>query len=154
MAAQLPDRIILNGEIRHLYSNPLESYWIKPGKNRPLFCSLINCKRGYIATWELKDHQLFLRDLVGNCEKRSFFFIKKMERYSIHTLFPRIREMPIKALWFSGKLRIPIGKITRYENTGYDTRFDKEIIITIEKGDVMKMVTLDSARKVLIIHAP
>lgn len=153
MAAQLPDRILLNGEMMELFSNPLEQYWIRFDKKRPPFYPLPNCLRGYVASWELKDNILHLRDIDGNYEKRTLFFGIETARYAIKTLFPRAKNRPVKANWFSGKLRIPRGKMTIYNHEEYGSRFEKEIIITIEKGTVIKMVTLDYNKKVLVVNA-
>src|SRR5258708_1878650 len=116
MPAQLPDRIFMNGEYMDLYSNPLEQYWIKLDKRRPAFYPLPNCKRGYVAWWEIKDNQLFLRDIDGNFEKRSIFSGKKSARYTLKNLFPKYSHKLMKAIWFSEKLRIPCGKMTLYEH--------------------------------------
>jgi hypothetical protein len=153
MAAQLPDRILINGVHMNLYSNPLEQYWIRTDKKRPKFCELYECLRGYVANWEIKENQLFLRDIDGNFEKKSIFFGVESARYSIKTLFPKAKARPVKASWFSGKLRIPKGKMTMYAHNEYDSRFENEIIVTIEKGNVIKMVTIDYNKKVLIVNA-
>lgn len=152
MAAQLPDKILLSGECHHLYSNPLEYYWMLMDKKRPSFYPLPNCRRGYIATWEVKDNQLFLRDIDGNYEATTFFFGKHAARYSLKILFPKSGGHLAKADWFSGKLRIPQGKMTLYDED-YGSRFEQEIIITVEKGDVVKMVTIDYTKRVLTINA-
>jgi hypothetical protein len=152
MAAQLPDKILLNGEYQHLYSNPLEHYWIRTDKKRPAFYPLPNCRRGYVATWEARDSQLFLKDIDGNYEKTSLFFGKQTARYSLKILFPKSGNRLVKANWFSGKLRIPQGKMTIYDED-YGSRFEQEIIITVEKGDIVKMVTIDYTRRVLTVNA-
>src|SRR6478752_5797833 len=143
MAAQLPDLIILNGIQMDLYTNPLEEYWAMPKKKRPLFFKLISCQRGYVATWEVKDKQLFLKELSGYFLKRFFLFGRKKARYSIKQLFPKSKGRMIKAEWFSGKLRIPSGPMTMYEHSAYDSRFETEIIITVERGNILKTVSLD-----------
>lgn len=152
MAAQLPDKIFLNGEYQHLYSNPLEHYWIRADKKRPAFQPLPNCRRGYVASWEVKENQLFLKDIDGNYEKSSLFFGKQTQRYGIKLLFPKSGNRLVKANWFSGKLRIPQGKMTIYDED-YGSRFEQEIIITVEKGDIVKMVTIDYAKRVLTVNA-
>jgi len=152
MAAQLPDKILLNGAFQHLYSNPLEHYWIRMDKKRPLFYPLPNCKRGYVASWEVRDSQLFLRDIDGNYERTTFFFGKESARFGIKILFPKSGNRLIKANWFSGKLRVPQGKMTIYDED-YGSRFEQEIIITVEKGNIVKMVTIDYTQRVLIVNS-
>lgn len=153
MAAQIPDRISLNGEWLDLYSNPLEQYWIKLEKKRPPFYPLPNCKRGYVASWEIKNDRLFLNEIDGNFEKRSLFFGNRPARFTLRNLFPKHSHKLVKAIWFSGKLRAPQGQMTQYEQKGYDSRFEKEVIITIENGDILKMVTVDYTQKTVIVDS-
>jgi hypothetical protein len=61
--AQAPDRLIYNGETYDLFSNPLESRYEK--ENRPSFWIAPNTRssgnwRGYVATWEILNDQLYL----------------------------------------------------------------------------------------------
>jgi hypothetical protein len=151
MAAQLPDTIGINGEKANLYSNPLEEYWIQRSRKRPEFYSVPNCTRGYIANWLIMDKQLFLKGIDGNIRKRSLIFLKKWAPCTLKALFPGYGKGLIKATWFSGRLRIPRGKMTVYEHTGYDSRFEKELIISVDNGDVIKMVTLDNMQKTLVV---
>jgi hypothetical protein len=154
MSTQLPDRILRDGEWMDLYSNPLEQYWIAARKSRPPFYPRFNCKRGYVATWEIKENRLFLNDIVGSFEKRIFFFVKKSASCSLKWLFPGLthRHKLVKATWFSGKLRIPIGKMMFYEHNGYDSRFEKEQIITVDHGNILKVVILDNVEHALIVQ--
>ena len=153
MAAQLPDWIIINGEFKDLYSNPLESFWTELGKKRPALFPKEYCTRGYIATWQITDNQLFLVAIDGNYERRSVLFGNKSVPFTLQTLIPRMDGKPIKASWFSGKLRVPDGVMTCYEHHAYDSRFEKEIIITIHRGDLIKMVTLDYTHKTLTLNS-
>lgn len=145
MAAQLPDVIIVHGEKMELYSNPLEQYWIENKVRRPAFQSTIICKRGYIATWELRGKLLLLRDIDGDYENSHFIFWKKIEPYTFNQLFPKADGEAI-ATWFTGKIRIPQGRRTLYVHHEYDSRFEREMVVTIEHGRVMKTVVLDYAK--------
>ena len=40
--------------------------------------------------------------------------------------------------------------MTTYDED-YGSRFEQEIIITVEKGDITKMVTIDYTKRVLIV---
>lgn len=144
MAAQLSDILILDGLKMNLFSNPLESYWDLYPKKRPAFQTSKNCRRGYIATWELCDSLLILRDVEGNITKRNFIFWKKIVPYSWRLLFPKVKSGGIVASWFTGKIRIPQGNSMIYVHNGYDSRFEREMIISIDKGKVIKKVVLDN----------
>ncbi len=153
ITAELPDRVLIEGEWMDLYSNPLELYWIDTGKKRPLFNQQFNCKRGYVASWEVKDGQLFFTDIVGNFEKHTFFSTKKSASYALKILFPKSRNQVVKAIWYSGKLRIPRGKMVFFDHKEYQSRFEKEQIITVYKGNIMKVVTMDCVQHAVILHS-
>lgn len=152
MAAQLPDIIILHGERMDLYSNPLEQYWTFNKKKRPVFLASTMCKRGYVATWEILDKQLILRSIDGNIQRRSFLFWKKMVRLSLNMLFKKAGSRSVIANWFTGKIRIPQGNRTLYVHNEYDSRFEREMVITIERGIVVKSVVLDYAQQKLQVE--
>lgn len=151
MAAQRPDIIIKNGEKLNLYSNPLEELWTKFNLKRPDFCSDAYCKRGYVATWELRNDHLFLTNIDGYFNKITLFG-KKTVRYTLYTLFPENWNKPIYTDWFSGKLRIPQGRMIQYSPNGYDSRFEREVIISIDQGMVVKEVMLDNTNRMLTVH--
>lgn len=152
MAAQLPDAIALNSKWMDLFTNPLEAYWEKTGKQKPEFNTLETCKRGYIASWSIRDNHLILTDIDGDYYASGFFFNKKLTKITLNKIFPKAGKQGVMANWFSGKLRIPAGSMTQYEHRDYNSRFEKEIIITVEKGKVLKMVTLDYTKQKLIVN--
>ncbi|HEU5290691.1 MAG TPA: hypothetical protein VFU05_08630 [Cyclobacteriaceae bacterium] len=151
MAAQLPDNIILQGEKLDLYSNPLEKFWQNKNKKRPEFHATPICKRGYIATWEIIDKHLILRSVDGNVDKRFFLFWKKTVKFTLKMLFSKARA-GVRASWFTGKIRVPLGKRMLYVHNEYDSRFEKEMVITIDKGSVVRTVTLDNVAQKLLIE--
>jgi len=153
MAAQLPDNILFDGEKLDLYSNPLELYWQVRNKKRPVFHITPICKRGYIATWEIFDKHLILRSIDGNVENRFFLFWRKTVRFTLKMLFSRAGTGGVKATWFSGKIRIPLGKRLLYVHNEYDSRFEKEMVITIDKGAVVRTVTLDNVQQKLLVES-
>jgi hypothetical protein len=149
MIAQIPDIVFLHGEAMNLYSNPLEPYWSNNRKKRPPFVPSVECVRGYVATWEIADGQLLLKEIQGSYKKLTLFLRKKRAAYSMKRLFPRGDR--VKATWFSGRLRIPFGRMILFEDNGYDSRFEKEIIVTVEDGTVTRMVTLDNVNRTVVL---
>ncbi|GHN02212.1 hypothetical protein WSM22_37010 [Cytophagales bacterium WSM2-2] len=149
MSAQIPDKIVLNGLCQDLYSNPLEHYWLRNNKRRPSFFEQKDCVRGYVAKWEISNSQLLLKEVKGEYKRWHIFFGREAEDFTIKTLFPKAKNRAVKASWFSGKIRVPQGRMTFFEDRGYDSRFEKEIIITIEKGDVVKSVMIDYQNRVM-----
>lgn len=152
MAAQLPDSILLNSNWMDLYTNPLESYWVKTGKKKPDFNLLDTCLRGYIASWIIQGNQLILKEIEGDYYASSLFFNRRLTKTSLKKIFPKSSKQGVIANWYSGKLRIPAGNMTQYGHNSYNSRFEKEIIITIDKGKVLRMVTLDYTQQKLVVN--
>lgn len=150
MAAQIPDRILYHKEYYDLCTNPLELYWTTLRKKRPKLVSKDECKRGYVATWEVKDNQLFLREIDGIVRRSFVLWGRKEVPYSLAKLIGK-RNTFVKATWYSGKLRIPTGAMTLFADNAYDSRYSREVIITVTKGDVERVVTLDSANQKLTV---
>lgn len=151
MAAQLPDIIIIDGENHDLYSNPLEQYWMVNKINRPQFRTSGSCKRGYVATWELVDKFLVLKDIKGDYEKRFGWFWKRIRPCSLRTVLRKPFLKNPTATWFTGKIRIPKGNRIFYAHKGYESRFEQEIIITLSHGKVIKSIVLDYTHETLAL---
>jgi hypothetical protein len=149
MAAQLPDLIVIDGIYQELYSNPLEQFWSTTKERRPLFISSNICKRGYVATWEIIEKCLVLKAIEGQFEKRYFLFWKKLRNYSIRNLLKKSPISNTVATWFTGKIRVPLGNRILYVHNEYDSRFEKELILTIDHGKVVKSLVLDYTHETL-----
>lgn len=139
--AQFPDLLIYKGDSFSLFSNPLESYF---GKNnpRPDYLFVFRCTanwRGYVATWKIENENLYLIKLVeGSCDPNA-------RNIDISIIFPS-QDLPIKATWFSGTLRIPQGKMLSYIHMGYESIYENDLIITIENGKVINEQIVDNTK--------
>lgn len=51
--------------------------------------------------------------------------------------FPNLRE--VFAYWFSGELRIPMGKEIHYVHMVYESVFEKDLIIQVENGRIISI---------------
>jgi len=151
MAAQLPDLIVIDGVRQELYSNPLEQYWMVKKLRRPFFLASTICKRGYVATWEIIDRHLVLKDIEGQFENRYFLFWKRIQSFSIRNLFRNSDFKNSIASWYSGKIRVPIGNRILYVHHGYESRFEQEMILTVDHGKIVKSIVLDYTRDTLQI---
>jgi hypothetical protein len=150
MAAQKPDIVYLRNEKRELYTNPLEDYWI--ARKRPRFeLAGEDCRRGYVATWAIWNKELVLTGIKGKLDRRNILLFGRSVECTLRNTIGRYKGEGIKALWFTGKLRIPDGKMTEYVHEGYSSHFEREIILTVEKGVVIKEVILDYTQKRLVV---
>jgi len=149
MAAQLPDIIVIDGERQDLYSNPLEQYWIVNKIRRPAFLPSFDCKRGYVATWELVNNYLVLKEVTGMYEKVYFYFWKRIKPCTLKSVLKKSSLNNLTASWFTGKIRVPRGNRIFYVHHDYESRFEQEMILTIERGKVLKSIVLDYTQETL-----
>ena len=84
--------------------------------------------RGYIGTWEVKNGLLYLIGLEGT--------LHDGRRASLSTVFPRYPSR-VLADWYSGTLRIPIGKELKYVHMGYSSVFERDLFLEVVKGVVV-----------------
>ncbi len=65
---QAPDKVIYNGKEFYLLANPLENYFEQHPDKRPnAEIHSTGLLRGYIATFEIRENQLFLKDIEIEC---------------------------------------------------------------------------------------
>ena len=86
------------------------------------------CWRGYIGSWSIRRGKLYLTKVEGR------FCIEGKES--------------IYADWFTGELHIPRGGILDYVHAGFDSVYEKEIILKVEQGVVINTETLIPTRKI------
>ncbi len=140
--AQIPDRILYQGEAYPLFTEPLERYLSEntPRTERLFFSVCTACWRGYVATWELKENYLYITKLVeGTCRPDA-------KEIPFENVFPG-QAAPVKAVWFSGVLRIPQGERLRYERRGYGAVYERELWLTIRNGKMASETIIDNAKR-------
>lgn len=142
--AQYPDNIIYNGIEYDLNSNPLEKYFKKNPDKRPNGDIMSSALwRGYVATFEIKDNQLYLKDIKIECQdttsKESYNTIWESV---INEVFPNQKE--IKIDWLTGLLVIPNGELVNYVHLGYGSTYEEYILLEINKGDLKKELNFKS----------
>lgn len=137
MTAQAPERLILDGEEtsmtscpeipadhERIESVPMEevSEAIRSGRiHGPVLSTA--CWRKYIATWEIREGMLYLVSIEG--------------------VYRLAGEGPLHAAWVSGVLRVPRGRMTRYVHMGFESEYEKELLITVKDGEVKEILEAD-----------
>ena len=133
MTAQLPEILILDGEQVQLFSTP----GLPEGEPRlvrildqaqasaslPMAFSTA-CWRNYRATWEIKDGRLYLNAVAG--------------------IFRLEGESPLFAGWYSGVLRVPRGERVQYVHMGFESKFERDLLIQIEAGRMVRTWEVDN----------
>jgi len=65
--------------------------------------------------------------------------LKARRKADLYSLFgEHYKDGKVFAFWFTGKLTIPKGKLIKYIHMGYMSKYEKEHIITIKKGLLVK----------------
>lgn len=146
MTAQIADSIAIDGVQHMLFSEPLEAYYAEHTP-RPSFApgSTANW-RGYVASWEIRDNKLYLSDIKAElCDRGGPEGWRCDKRYPVglKELFPRGNGM-VFAEWYSGTLRVPLGKQMSYVHMGYQSTYEFDLLIVVEKGIVTSTTTIDN----------
>ena len=136
---QVPDVIIIDGRNESLDTNPLAPYLsahskVIPKSDDPATDNL----RGYVATWEILDGKLFLRkiDVAFRNPKAPPNEDPRIIKNVIHKIFPDSRDLV--AVWYSGALVIPRGKLVKYVHMGYGSTYESYTIVTVRSGIVSR----------------
>ena len=129
---QCSDILYLNGQQHSLESLPLEQYY-GPGNPRPKFRAPNTATwRGYIATWEIDRGALQLKTIRAWTDHGEV---------GLAALFPG-RKGSVPATWFTGKLKVPQGKILKV-SVPYPI-YEKYLMISVEKGRVLNQEVVDN----------
>ena len=128
MTAQVPERLIFEGEEVDLLSNPLSAYFALGGVNPGFSPSSTALWRGYVGTWEILNDRLYLVALEGD--------LSTGEEANLASVFPGFSDR-VFAHWFSGRLRIPQGKMLNYVHGGYASTFERDVFLSLQNGVVV-----------------
>ncbi len=134
MTAQIHEILILDGEttsmaacpplpMRHprIYEAGADEVLGEPDD---FFIFSTACWRRYQGIWEIKDDQLYLVGLRGR--------------------FQLGEGEPILADWFSGVLCVPRGELLEYVHMDFESVYEQELHIEIERGRAVNKTIIDN----------
>ncbi len=138
--AQFPDTLIYEGQTLYIFSNPLESFFdaAHPRPDKLFPPGSTACWRGYVATWKIESGSLYLVKME-DCTSRK-------KEIGLSAIFPD-RQKPVLADWYTGSLRAPQGKVLRYVHMGYGSVYEREVVLTIDKGKLTGTEVVDNTAK-------
>ena len=84
------------------------------------------CWREYIGSWSIRRGKLYLTKLEG--------------RYRLDG------KEAIFADWFTGDLRIPKGRMLEYVHAGFNSIYEQELLLTLERGVVIKTEVISPSK--------
>jgi len=141
--SQSPDKIIYKGQEYSLNTNPLESFFENNPNLRPKSDIMSTALwRGYIATFEIQDNQLFVKDIVVMNEDTTTSTHKTTWRSVFNQVFPNQKQ--IRVDWLTGLLVIPNGKLVNYVHMGYASTYENYILLEIDKGNLIQEKNMKS----------
>ncbi len=143
--AQIPEVLELNGKPNSLFSEPFTFYLAAhpseiPKLERVATDRCTGSWRGYQGHWFIREQKLYLRSLFANpCRD-------KPEPIPLRTFFPG-REGPVQAEWYTGKLVVPLGKRVSYVHLGYESEYERYLVISVERGRILSQETTSQKPK-------
>lgn len=138
---QQGDRIIYKGREYELNNHPLDVFFENFPDRRPK-SEIISTAlwRGYIATFEIIENELFVvdikmyEDVNGEAELKSVF----------SKVFPDMSK--VKADWYTGLLTLPYGKNIKFVYGDYGGTFEHYIILEINAGSLIKELQFEGTQ--------
>lgn len=133
--AQIPDQLTIDGQTVALYAQPIHPLLsqrpdLKKKVDRYIKGGCSASWSGLRASWEIRDEQLYLVKLEANpCADPKTVPLRKLGA-------PRGADR-LLADWFSGQLRVPQGREVEYVHMGFESRFERDLLLTVEKGRVI-----------------
>jgi len=128
--AQYPDKIVYKGKEYSLHSNPMEAYFEKNPSKKPQGGVISSALwRGYVATFEIADGSLLLKDVEIQVPEKEHGYVFKSV---LEKVVPSGTRLKID--WFSGLLVLPEGKIVNYVHMGYGSTYERYTLLAVEKG--------------------
>lgn len=124
MTAQVRDILIYNNEGFYMAAEPLKPYLETVQLPHKLVAPNTSCWRGYWSHWAIENKKLFLVKWEG--------YILDGVTVGMHYLFPD--EEIVFAKWFTGEIRIGLGKLIRYVHGGYESLHEGDRFLIFENG--------------------
>ena len=141
--AQASDLLIVEGKEYALNTNPLETQLEQKQWKPPEEAVISSANwRGYIATWEIKNGKLFLKEAtiwVSDPKDEGEYIRKPITS----ELYPGVSE--VFADWYTGALIVPDGKMKRYVHMGYGSTFDHYQVFRVRAGQVVEHLSMTGA---------
>jgi hypothetical protein len=106
--------------------------------------------RKYVASWEIKNNRLYLTAITANlCDDPvpTSMRCEKHHPASLRDLF-KVKDGKVFAEWYTGTLRVPVGAMLRYVHMGYESIYEFDLLIVVEKGVVKSTTTRDNRGQV------
>ena len=143
MTAQIKDILIFNDEKLYLSCEPLEKYLESINLPYKLIMPNTGCARGYYSKWIIENNKLFLIGWEG--------YILEFMKVGMDYLFPG--EEFVFANWFTGNIKIQVGKLINYVHGGYFSVYEGTRYLEFKSGilvnEYTKYLTQEEIAKII-----
>lgn len=142
--SQYPDKIIYNGKEFRLEYNPLEVFFKKNPTLKPEIKVISSALwRGYVATFEVIDNQLYVKDIqIEESDTTDKDNYKTYWKSVMNQVFPN--QTRVKVDWVNGLIVLPYGEVVEYIHMGYGSLHENYILLVMENGMVKKEIKLNA----------
>jgi hypothetical protein len=124
MTAQISEKLIYKGIEYDLFTLPLENYFKRIGFKPKFALTNTSRLRGYICTWQIIDNKLNLIAIKA--------YKDSPDQIGVDYIFPGQERM--FADWFTGELKIPLGKILKHVHMGFGSISEKTLYLEFKNG--------------------
>lgn len=144
--AQIPDKLIYNGDTLYIFANPLELLYVNDSIRPKYFeekeaCMLTACWRAYQAEWTIIDNNLYLTGIYSCC------YYEDGIKADLSKLFgDKCIHGKVKADWVTAKIIAPQGKVLYYIYDGYASIYEKELELNFIKGQLAGTIIYDNSK--------
>jgi len=125
VTAQMSEVLHYEGQKLSMVGSPLGEYFSLSGYWPPFQEQSTALWRGYVGTWEVREGRLYLIGIRAQLEDGT--------PVTLETLFPGYPDR-VFAHWFTGDLRVPQGRMTKYVHQGFQTQYQADLFLHVEKG--------------------
>lgn len=134
MSAQFREALHFGDKKLGMCSEPLEAYFAANGVRPDIRFNITALDRGYVGEWKIDDGKLYLTGIWGELNGAPGpGDLGDIPALTIEHIFPGSGGC-VFAEWFTGTLRCEDGKRLRYLHFGYNSLYERDIFLEIERG--------------------
>jgi hypothetical protein len=138
--SQVPEVIIYDYVANDMYSTPLESFFSTNNLKPKVFYEYppsTACWRGYVGTWKIEGGYLYLVSLRQGYPNTGTISLDKVDPKWV---------TPVKAVWFTGIIRLGKGKVLR-GGMGFSEKREIDIFLEVKNGKVDSTRQVDNTKQ-------
>lgn len=144
--AQIGERLVWNGEVVELFSEPLSlnDSLYKGVSERLSGLGSTALWRGYVGSWTIENDSLFLDSICQRSRSSSKMSFEKVDIRDLTSGY-KMENSRIFASWVTDTLRVVSGECVNYVHMGWESTYEKEWNVVVERGVVKNIIAFNNA---------